>query len=179
MAIDEIVLPFTNPDTEWVLGRAVRKKGGETSHAMLQAALGIALSKWAGDRARALMGCLYRVAPPGEPRRPLSPDVSVVWNDRLRELSDEDYEIPPFAPDVVVEITSRYEPRANIDHKVGVYLSAETQLAIVVDPKARSIELHDRDGVRLLGDRDTLTHPALPGFELDLATFFRAADIRR
>ncbi len=122
------------------------------------------------------MGSLYRVAPLGEARRPLSPDVSLVWNERLSDLSDEDYELPPFAPDVVVEITSRYEPRANIDHKIGVFLSAETQLAIVVDPKARIVELHDREGVIVLGKDDVLKHSALPGFTLDLATFFQEAD---
>ncbi len=36
MSIHEIVLPETKPETEWILGRAVRKVSPFRTHALLQ-----------------------------------------------------------------------------------------------------------------------------------------------
>lgn len=90
-----------------------------------------------------------RVAPPGEARRPLVPDVAYVSNRRLRTLSDEEVEIPPL-----------------------VYLRAGSSLAIVVDPQLRAVELHDREHTVCLAETGAIEHWALPEFTYPVRELF-------
>jgi hypothetical protein len=46
---------------------------------------------------------------------------------------------------------------------------------IVVDPRAQTIAVHDRSGVRELRGDDVLTHDSLPGFELGVGRLFERA----
>src|SRR5579863_1557319 len=96
----EIVLPTTGPEAEWVRGRALQKVSPKTTHSFLQGALTIELTRWAKGRGGVGPEWRFRVAPPGEIRRPLVPDVAYVSNDRLRPLSYEELQVPPLAPDV-------------------------------------------------------------------------------
>jgi len=176
MSIHEIVLPETKPETEWILGRAVQKVSPRRTHAKLQTALGAELLRWAEGRGEVGTEWRFRIAPPGQIRRPLVPDVSYVSNERLRGLDDTDLELPPFAPDVAIEILSPGDRSRYVEHKIGVYLAGGSSLVVVVDPSDRSMTLHDARGVRTLRDGDTLTHPALPGFSLRLPELFAAAD---
>ncbi|HTD34577.1 MAG TPA: Uma2 family endonuclease [Candidatus Elarobacter sp.] len=176
MSIHEIVLPETKPETEWILGRAVRKVSPRRTHSMLQSHVLVALRRWADGRGDAGAEWRFRIAPPGQIRRPLVPDVAYVSNERLRGLDDTDLELPPFAPDVAVEIVSPGDRSRYVEHKVGVYLAGGSSLVVVVDPAKRRVTLHDAQGARTLADREVLTHPALPGFALPLADLFAAAD---
>jgi hypothetical protein len=76
MSLHEIVLPETEPETEWILGRAVQKVSPFRTHARLQLTLGAALLAWAEGRGEVGSEWRFRVAPPGEVRRPLVPDVA-------------------------------------------------------------------------------------------------------
>ncbi len=176
MSLHEIVLPETEPESEWILGRAVRKVSPRRRHAVLQWRLCAALAAWAGERAQVGSEWRFRIAPPGEIRRPLVPDVSLVWNERLRGLDDEDVELPPFAPDVAVEIRSPGDRVRHLEHKVGVYLAGGAQLVIVVDPSRRSASLHDARGTHVVHEGDDLRHDALPGLSLSLAELFAHAE---
>lgn len=172
MSIHEVVLPITKPETEWILGRAVRKVNGTRTHAIVQAALGAALGKWAEGRGEAGLLWRFRISPPGEIRRPLTPDVAYVSYERLGDLEGYELELPPFAPDVAVEILSPGWRRAHLEHKIGVYLAGGSQLVIVVDPAAREARLHDAAGERAVRGDDAIEHPALPGFSLALQALF-------
>lgn len=152
MSIHEIVLPETKPETEWVRGRALQKLSPQRTHSRLQGALTMELSTWAGDRGEVGPEWRFRVAPPGEVRRPLVPDVAYVSNERLRPLSDEELELPPLAPDVAVEILPPGDRRIDVDDKIGVYLRAGSTLVIVVDPRKRVVELHDASGKTYLDE---------------------------
>jgi Uma2 family endonuclease len=179
MSIHEIVLPETEPETEWILGRAVRKVSPFRTHALLQATFSIALSAWADGRGDAGTEWRFRPAPAGEIRRPLVPDISYVSDPRLAELEGHDLEAPPFSPDVAVEIRSPGDSTRNLEHKIAVYLATGSSLVIVVDPRDRSVRLHDAQGVRELRGDDVITHPALPGFALALPALFAPLDRRR
>jgi len=172
MRVSEIVLPETTPELEWVRGRALQKVSPQRTHSRLQAALTMRLDRWATGRGEVGPEWRFRVAPPGEVRRPLVPDVAYVSNERLRPLSDEDIELPPLAPDVAVEILSPDDRRADVEDKIDVYLRAGSSLAIVVDPKRRVVELHDRSGARVLGESDVIAHAALPGFSYSVRELF-------
>jgi len=76
MAIDEIVLPITKPETEWVRGRARQKVSPARNHGRVAAKLSALLDTWAAGRGEVAVEWRFRVTVPGEPRRPLVPDIS-------------------------------------------------------------------------------------------------------
>ena len=168
----EIVLPETKPETEWVRGRPLQKVSPQRAHARLQLALGSVLDRWASARGEVGTEWRFRVMPPGEVRRPLVPDVAYVSNERLRPLSDRELEVPPIAPDVAVEILSPDDRRADLDDKIDTYLRAGSSLIIVVDPRRRVVELHDRDNVVHLNESAAIEHPALPAFSYLVSDLF-------
>ncbi len=179
MSIHEIVLPDTKPETEWILGRAVRKVSPFRTHALLQGTVYRALSEWAEGRGDVGPEWRFRPAPAGEIRRPLVPDVSYVSDARLDGLEGRDLEAPPFSPDVAVEIRSPDDRARNLEHKIEVYLATGASLVIVVDPRDRSVRLYDARGVRVLRGEDVIVHGALPGFSLPLPDLFAPLDRRR
>ncbi|HEY6324923.1 MAG TPA: Uma2 family endonuclease, partial [Candidatus Cybelea sp.] len=168
----EIVLPETKPETEWVRGRALQKASPKRTHSRLQGALAMQLDRWAAGRGEVGPEWRFRVAPPGEVRRPLVPDVAYVSNERLRTLSDEELEVPPLAPNVAVEILSPDDRRVDVDDKIGVYLRSGSALVIVVDPQKRVVELHDASGTARLDETRNIEHAALPGFTYPVRDLF-------
>lgn len=172
MSTHEIVLPETKPETEWIGGRPVQKVSPQRTHSLLQGAMTMRLHDWAGGRGEVGPEWRFRVAPPGEIRRPLVPDVAYVSNERLRALSNEEMEIPPIAPDVVVEILSPDDRRADVDQKIAVYLRAGSDLVIVVDPMHRVVELHGPERTTQLDETQTIEHPALPEFSFSVSELF-------
>ncbi|MEO6990989.1 MAG: Uma2 family endonuclease [Candidatus Baltobacteraceae bacterium] len=177
MAIEEIVLPETHPETEWLLDAPVRKVSPKRRHGRLQLEFGTALGTWARGRGQVATEWRFRVAPPGEVRRPLVPDIAFVRNDLLRGLDVEDAEAPVFAPSVAVEILSRDDRAVYVDEKIDVLIRAGAELVIVVDPYARRVSLHDANGTGRLRGNDILTHSALPDFALSLTELFAALDL--
>jgi Uma2 family endonuclease len=172
MPLHEIVLPETKPETEWVRGRPLQKVSPQRTHALLQGALNTRLGAWAEGRGEVGPEWRFRVAPPGEVRRPLVPDVAYISNERLRPLSDSEVELPPLAPDVAVEILSPGDRRIDINDKIDVYLRSGSALVIVVDPKQRVVELHDLAGTLVLDEGGTIEHAALPGFNYSVRELF-------
>ena len=178
MSLHEIVLPQTKPETEWILGRAVRKVSPFRTHALLQLLVGGALRSWAKGRGEVGSEWRFRPAPAGEIRRPLVPDIAYVSNARLDGLEGNDLETPPFSPDVAVEILSPDDRARDVEHKIAVYLDTGTALVIVIDPRERSVRLHDARGTRVLRGGDVITHAALPAFSLALPEMFEELDGR-
>lgn len=172
MAQSEIVLPETKPETEWVRGRPLQKVSPQRTHSRLQGALTIRLSNWAAARGEVGPEWRFRVAPPGEVRRPLVPDVAFVSSERLQPLSDAELEVPPLAPDVAVEILSQDDRRIDVDDKIATYLHAGSSLVIIVDPQWRAVELHDRDAVVRLDETSAIEHWALPDFSYPVRELF-------
>lgn len=172
VAQSEILLPCTKPETEWVRGRALQKVSPQRDHARLQVALAVALDRWASGRGEVGTEWRFRVAPPGEVRRPLVPDVAYVSNPRLRGLSEQDLQVPPLAPDVAVEILSPDDRRDDVDDKIAVYLSAGSSLVIVVDPRRRVVELHDRAEIKHFDENGAIEHTALPEFSYRVRALF-------
>ncbi|HEY1428227.1 MAG TPA: Uma2 family endonuclease [Candidatus Tumulicola sp.] len=172
-----MTLPETKPETEWVRGRPLQKVSPRRTHALLQGALTIALTRWAAGRGEVGPEWRFRIAPEGEARRPLVPDVAYVSNERLGPLSDAELEFPPISPDVAIEILSPDDRRIDVDDKISVYLRGGSSLVIVVDSGLRVVELHDGDGVTSLGEGDAIEHPALPGFSQSVRELFE--ELRR
>ncbi len=174
MSLSEIIVPETKPATEWVRGRALQKVSPQQRHAHAQAVLAGSLVSWARARRFGRVGTewQFNVAPPGDVARPLVPDVAVLSYERLPRDQVEAAQIPRMAPDVAVEIISPTDLRADIDHKIGVYLSAGSTLVLLVDPKEKTFHSFDRIGSRVFNADDDFTHPALPGFAILVSSVF-------
>jgi Uma2 family endonuclease len=172
MPLHEIVLPETKPEIEWVRGRALQKVSPQRTHSLLQGALTVQLRQWAQTRGEVGPEWRFRVAPPGEIRRPLVPDVAYISNERLRPLSDAEIEMPPVAPDVAVEVLSPGDRRVDVDDKIATYLRAGSLLVMVVDPFQRIVEMHDASHEARLGDDALIEHAALPGFTYPVRDLF-------
>jgi hypothetical protein len=178
MSLHEIVLPETEPPTEWVRGRALQKIPGDAACAAVQGQLAIALIGWAarGLHGRVAIGWRFRVAPPDKIVRPLVPEIAYLSYAALGPAAaDEDVAAPLGSPTVAVVIVTPHDLRADIDDRVATYLEAESAAVLVVDPHGETIAVHDDDGVRVLLDGDVLVHGALPGFTLDVKAFFARA----
>jgi len=176
MVLPEIVLPTTKPETEWVRGRPVQKVSPRRDHARLQTALVVALYPWAKGRGEVGTEWRFRVAPPGERRRPLVPDISFVSRARLRALSGEELQVPPLAPDVVFEILLPGDRREDVADKIDVLLRAGTLLVVIVDPQSRLVRLHDATGTQVLREDQIIEHRVLAGFRYPLRELFAELD---
>ncbi len=175
MSSSEILLPITEPETEWVRGRAVRKVSPTRDHSRLQIEFGAALNAWSRGRGEVGSEWRFRVALPGERRRPLIPDIAFVSNERLSGFAHAELQAPPFAPTVAIEILSQDDERLDVESKIDTYLRAGSILVVVIDPLTRSIALHDGKASMILSTADTFAHPALPGFEISLRSLFSMA----
>ncbi len=174
MSIHEIVLPETEPETEWVLGRAVQKVSPVYKHALLQSRICSALAAWsdAGCHGRVGSEWRFRIAPPGKIVRPLVPDVAYLSYAALSaEAPEDDVATPLGAPTVAVEILSPGDRRVTVEDKIANYLAAGSAAVVVVDFTTRTVRVHDGE-FHELREGDTLVHDALPGFSLDVGALF-------
>ena len=177
METREIVLPITEPETEWVRGRAVQKVSPKRDHSRVQGELGALLTAWSRGRGEVGPEWRFRVALPNGPRRPLVPDLAFVSFERLRGLTLEELQAPAFAPTIAVEILSPGDDLLDVASKVDAYLRGGSTLAIVESPKLRMMTLHDVVRVTTFSAAtgDVVRHAALPDFELPLQPFFAIA----
>jgi Uma2 family endonuclease len=173
----EIVLPTTEPETEWIRGRPLQKVSPLFDHARVQMRFAFALDAWAQGKGRGSVGTewRFRVAPPGEALRPLVPDVAFVSAATLAPLSREERQAPPFAPSIAVEVLSPGDRAEDVDDKIGTYLRAGTALVIIADPRSRSFSLHDPSETCTVTAGEVLRHSAMPDFALDVDAFFATA----
>lgn len=141
----EISVPETKPATEWINGRALQKMTPRERHAHAQLRFAGALLEWADSRASRRVGTEwdFRVAPPGEPSRPLVPDVAYI----------------------------AYE-RRDVEEKVRVYLAAGTEVVFLVRPLVKSVDARDSHSTTTFIESDIIRHPALPDFEIQASRLF-------
>jgi Uma2 family endonuclease len=173
----EVILPEQKPALEWIMGRAVPKMSPRTRHAILQHSFAAALDAWSGGRHIVGTEWRFRLAPAGEIRRPLVPDIALIPRDGLRGLEDRDFDSPPYGPAIVVEILSPGDPPAHLAHKRDVYFACGTLLMLVVDPLARTVEAFEHDGtMRRFGQDATLVSDVFPDMHIALRPAFAAID---
>jgi Uma2 family endonuclease len=175
MSLFEIEVPETSPETEWVRGRPLQKMSPTYDQAVLQRILLVALTAWVegGEYGRVAPGWRFRVAPPDDIIRPLVPDIAFLSYDELPvDAPTEALQVPLGAPTVAFEIVSPEDRRLDLNDKINTYLEAGSSAVIVVDGKAGTVEVHEEDVMSVLAAGDTLQHPALPGFSLDIREMF-------
>jgi Uma2 family endonuclease len=174
----EIILPEQKPALEWILGRAVPKMSPRTRHALLQSAFTRVLHDWSAGRYLVGTEWRFRLAPAGEIRRPLVPDIALIPHAGLRGLEGRDFDSPPYGPAIVVEILSPGDPPAHLAHKREVYFGCGTLLMLVVDPLERTVETFARDGTtQRFAQDDMLAADTFPDMRIALRPVFAAIDL--
>ena len=171
----EIILPDdVKPALEWVNNRILQKVSPHGKHALAQGRFWGALDAWATRNGSGMVGTEWRfqVQPPGEIRRSLVPDVGYLSYARMPLAEQQLTGAPAIAPDVVVEVRSPDDRDRDFDEKVRVYMAAGTTVVFIVDPDARTVLVHDRDGERLLYDTDVVEHSSLPGLRFAVRDLF-------
>ncbi|HLJ82990.1 MAG TPA: Uma2 family endonuclease [Candidatus Eremiobacteraceae bacterium] len=170
----EIEVPQTKPATEWVNGRALQKMNPRERHGRAQGAFLVALLEWARTYGcgRVSAEWDFRLAPPGEPRRPLVPDVAYLSYERVGYDDDEGASIPVVAPNAVVEVLSPGDAQRDVDENVRVYLASGAEVVFIVDPVQKTVEACDARGRKQFGSDEVLTHASLAGFALPVARIF-------
>jgi Uma2 family endonuclease len=170
----EIEVPETKPATEWVNGRALQKMNPRERHSRAQGAFLVALLTWSRECGSGRVGPEwdFKLAPPGEPRRPLVPDVAYLSYDRVGFDDDDGASIPVVAPNAVVEILSPGDARRDVDEKIRVYLACGTDVVFIVDPARKSVAAHSSEGVETFSNDGVVVHKSLAGFALPVASIF-------
>ena len=162
-------LPERKPYLEYWNGAIVQKMAPQKNHSWLQDELGAQLRA-------------YRRVHGGHS----APEPSIEFanpDDRRELIPDLAYRAPGkpvggpvmLSPTLVVEIRPEGQSRAWLRSKCGYYRENGTDAAWLVDPETRTVEVFERDGT-VLGEQDTLTSAALPGFDLLLRDLFAVLD---
>jgi Uma2 family endonuclease len=164
----------TKPATEWILGRPVRKVSPRERHALVQGRVIALLLAWADDVGSGRVGSEwdFRLAPPGEERRTLVPDVAFLSYGRIAYDEEAAAQFPEIAPDVAFEVLSPDDRAVYIREKLRVYLACGSRAVVWLDPIAENLTVHDGDGSRTLNGDEVFTHPALPEFSAHASAFF-------
>ena len=176
--MNEIVLPETEPETEWVLDRPLQKVSPTRRHAVVQLAVAMRLVAWARDRGQVGTEWRFRITPRGEFTRPLVPYVAYVANERLASLPPAERETPLIPPDIAVEIRSPDDRSRDIEHKIQVYLAAGVRMVLIVDPDVRTIESFEAgEQPRVHGGHDCFRSELFPDLTFSVEEIFAQLDL--
>ena len=173
------VLLDDRTETEYLDGRPHPKVSPKRVHARVQFALAAAIDRCA--RRRGLVGTewRFRLGSVDGTNTSFVPDVAYVSYDRLRPLSDEEADEPPFAPDIAAEVRSPSQRLDLLARKVTRYLATGATIVLDVDPMKRTIVAHTVRETRTYDADARFAHPALPWLDFEVAELFADIDIPR
>ncbi len=102
-----------------------------------------------------------------------APDVSFVRKERI-PVEGIPKGFIPLAPDLAVEVISPSDSYTEVAEKVAQLLEAGTLLVVLIDPRTRTIALHNQNGeISRLAEANTLTlGDVLPGFQCSVGELF-------
>ncbi len=170
-------LDSEKPYVELINGIEVPKVSPRLRHAQLQTKLAVLVSLWADSQDGVVVTeARFWLDINPQSATSLLPDVAFVSSDRLRDLSDEDQQRPPFAPDLAIEVRSPSDRNRNVAIKVARYLERGARLVLDVDPQKRVIVAHDGRATRIFSRGEIVEHESMPGLVLDVDAVMRAGD---
>jgi Uma2 family endonuclease len=105
----------------------------------------------------------------------LSPDASWVRRDRWDALTAEQRKkFGPLCPDAALEIRSESNTLTELREKVRAYLANGTQIAVLIDPDGRGVEVYrpGREPETHRNPKTVTLDPELPGFVLEIGPLF-------
>jgi Uma2 family endonuclease len=173
-AIDEID-DSEKPYIEYLAGRPVQKVSPKRRHGMVQGALFAILRDQA--RGRGDVATEWRCYLPAEQlRSSLVPDVAFISKERLAPLTDSEREIPQFAPDIAIEVSSQDDKRKNLDWKIAAYLRHGAMLVLDVLPLERKIIAHTHRAVCEFVEGNRFMCDTVPWLAFDVGDAFADLD---
>lgn len=164
-----------SPEVEYVQGKPYPKVSPKRVHAMVQAAAILILQRCSERRGAVGPEWRFRL----EPATTLVPDVAFVSYERLRVLTDEEADEPPFAPDIAVEVRSPSRRASLMAKKIEQYLVHGARLVLDVDPAARIVHAYSSDSVRTYGKGERFECASFPWLHFDVAELFATLEIPR
>ena len=175
MTVEEyLALPDDGCQYELVQGALIEMPGSGFEHSDIGLGLGAELRAFVRQRGLGrVTGSDGAYILNREERTVLVPDAAFVRADRLPPPGERSG-VLELAPDLVVEVASPNDSANMISEKVREYLDAGVQLAWVVFPRRRMVQVYTPDRTsRLLYEDDTLDGgDVLPGFEMRVGEIF-------
>jgi Uma2 family endonuclease len=164
------------PQIEFLDGKAYPKVSPKLSHALVQGALCRIVHRLAGKRGR--VAPELDVWPSGirGSGTKFVPDVAYVSIERLRSLTPEQREEPPFSPDIAIEVWSPSNERWYLEQKIARYLATGSTLVLDVDPATRTIVVHDCTSVQHYACGETFEHATFDWLRFEVAEVFADLD---
>lgn len=100
------------------------------------------------------------------------PDVGFVSQKRV-DAAERPFVFFPGAPDLVVEVISPNDRLSDVHDKIAEWLAAGTLMAIVVNPRNFTVQVHTPDGITELTEADTLDGgDVVPGWRMPVSEIF-------
>jgi Uma2 family endonuclease len=168
-------VPETKPATEVIDGLFTQKMSPFGLHSRVQLRIAAALQAWSDECGRGRVGTEwdFDITPPGDRTHRLVPDAAYLSYERVDFRDERAAQVPDVAPNVAIEILSKGETFENLVRRVEIYLSAGTEVVILVDPCSERACLVDSRGSQFIDDDAIIEHAALPGFSLPLRICFQ------
>lgn len=129
----------------------------------------------AGKRLGVVLGADGQVRTTGRQMR--MADVAFIRWDRIPPEANQQ-NVCPTTPDLAVEVLSEGNTTKEMDRKLDEYFTGGAQLAWIVDPRRRIVEVYTaRQNPTVLTDSETLdAAPVLPGFRVSIAELLDSAE---
>jgi Uma2 family endonuclease len=164
------------PELETIDGVSRRKVSPKRPHSRVQGAIYKMLSDVAEQFGE--LNIEWRCRPGGIDGTDtvLVPDLCFVEQSRLDALAESELDVPPIAPDLVIEIRSPKEHAQWRAEKARKFLALGTLLVLDVDPETRTIRTITNDGIDELRCGETITFPAFPWLSLPVEKAFEGLD---
>jgi Uma2 family endonuclease len=101
-----------------------------------------------------------------------APDAAFVSEARLKTMASQ-RGYWPGAPDLAVEVVSPDDTYVDVQDKVNDWLAAGTRMVIVVNPRRRTVAVHQPTTITLLTENDTLEGgDVVPGWSVPVREVF-------
>ena len=101
-----------------------------------------------------------------------APDVAFVSRERIENIGTPEGYFPG-PPDLAIEVVSPSDTYTEVEDKVIDWLTAGTKAVFVINPKKRSVSIHQQSGIALLKETDVLSGgEVVPGWSLPIKDLF-------
>lgn len=163
---------YDPPELEYLGGRAFPKVSPKRTHSLVQRAVLSILERCAQDYGEFGAEWRFRVGVHDGTSDSFLPDVGFISFERLSQLSDEEAEEPPCAPDVAIEVRSPSSHIGLLKAKIQRYLQTGALLVLDIDPQKRTVVAHCAEGTKEFTKSDRFEHDAAPWLTFDVTELF-------
>lgn len=171
MTLDEFLeLPETEPATELVNGELCQKPVPKKPHSRAQLNLAFLLRTHASTLAGRPWVELGNKFPATRRGNLRVPDVSYYFAESDDPTTDEDY--PERAPDLAAEVRSKGQSLQSLRERLAFLREQGTVCTLLIDPEARTVEIHDAGRESTARDTAQVTLDSLKGFSFKVADLF-------